>query len=82
MANVCDYSTMIHYNSGKFNRRYKIKLESNILKIDKEIIEDEIILKSFVDEFYESFITTNDLILYRVYGRFKRKNKERVLELN
>lgn len=78
MANVCDYSTMKHYNSGEFNRKYKTKLEGNIVKINKEIIEDETILKSFMNESYETYVTINNLVLYRVYGRFKRKNQEKI----
>lgn len=78
MANVCDYNTMTHYKPGEFNSRYKTKLEGNIVKTKKEEIKNEVILNSFKDKFYETFITTNNLILYRVYGRFKRKNNDKI----
>lgn len=78
MANVCDYSTMTHYNPGEFNSKYKTQLDGNIVKVDKEVITSKEVLGSFKDDFYETFVTTNDLILYRVYGRFKRKTSEKI----
>lgn len=76
MANVCDYSSMTHYNPGEFNCKYKTKLEGCVTKTNKEVIEDKTVLDSFKNGFYETFITTSDLILYRVYGRFKCRDKE------
>ena len=33
MANVCDYSTMTHYNPGEFNFKYKTKLEDKVKEL-------------------------------------------------
>lgn len=56
------------FKSGKTNQRYKTVLnESNVNEIGKQELPEDIV-KSFKNGEYKSYITNDDIILYRVYG--------------
>lgn len=66
----CDYDVLTHYSSGTLNSKYKTDLTGKLQVIDK-IIYDETITGSFKNGEYNSYITLDDLILYRIFGQFK-----------
>lgn len=78
MANVCDYNSMTHYEPGSFNRPYRTKLTGNLQITEKDTITDPEILNSFKDQYYETYLTLKDLVFYRVFGRFQRRNSDEV----
>lgn len=54
--------------SGSTNQKYKTVLdENNVKKIKKQFLPDNIV-ESFKDRKYDTYVTTNDIVLYRVYG--------------
>lgn len=56
------------FKSGQTNQKYKTVLnESNVIETEKQELP-ETIIKSFKNEEYKSYITIDDIILYRVYG--------------
>lgn len=56
------------FKSGSVNQKYKTILnENNIKEIDKVSL-DKHISKSFKNGDYKTYITTADIVLYRVYG--------------
>lgn len=78
MANVCDYNSLTHYEPGLFNRPYRTKLTGNLQITEKDTITDPEILNSFKDQYYETYLTLKDLVFYRVFGRFQRRNGNKV----
>lgn len=56
------------FESGSSNRKYKTILDSNnTIEIEKQPLGDNIV-KSFKDGQYRTCITTDEIVLYRVYG--------------
>lgn len=56
------------FKSGSTNRKYKTILdENNLILVDKEQLSDDI-KGSFKDGEYNTYKTTQEIILYRVYG--------------
>lgn len=56
------------FKSGQTNQKYKTVLnESNLIEIEKQELPENIV-KSFKSGEYKSYITNDDIILYRVYG--------------
>ena len=72
----CDYDALTTYESGSFCSQYRTDLTGKIerTKLDKIKAPDD--LNSFLNQAYESYITTAPLILYRVFGRFIRDSGE------
>ncbi|MBQ8625836.1 MAG: hypothetical protein IJ419_06730 [Agathobacter sp.] len=71
--NVCDYDEMILYKSGEFNCKYKTNLDGKLKSVERQTLskEEE---KSFLDAKYETYETLEDVILYRVFGKYIGKN--------
>lgn len=69
---------MTHYEPGSFNRPYRTKLTGNLQITEKDSITDPEILNSFKDQYYETYLTLKDLVFYRVFGRFQRRNSDEV----
>lgn len=67
----CDYDVLTHYSSGMLNSKYKTDLTGKLQEIDKIIYNDESIISGFKNGEYNSYITLDDLILYRIFGQFK-----------
>ena len=56
------------FKSGQTNQKYKTVLNRlNVIETEKQELP-ETIIKSFKNEEYKSYITIDDIILYRVYG--------------
>lgn len=56
------------FESGSSNRKYKTILDSNnTIEIEKQPLGDNIV-KSFKDGRYRTCMTTDEIVLYRVYG--------------
>lgn len=56
------------FNSGSSNQKYKTILDSNnTIEIEQQPLDDDIV-KNFKDGQYRTCITTNEIVLYRVYG--------------
>ncbi len=74
---LCDYDVLTHYSSGMLNSKYKTDLTGKLRKIDK-IKYDETITSSFKNGEYNSYITLDDLILYRIFGQFKSNISDKI----
>ncbi len=67
----CDYDAIVHYDAGEFNKNFKSILTGNIIEINKEKINSDNIVNSFLNCEYKTYKTTSPIILYRVFGAFK-----------
>ncbi|MCH5193367.1 MAG: hypothetical protein J1F11_05345 [Oscillospiraceae bacterium] len=69
----CDYDVLSHYPSGALNSKYKTDLDGKLKEINKIEYSNSSITDSFKNGIYKSYITLDDLILYRVFGLLKNK---------
>ncbi len=60
--------------SGTTNQKYKTVLKGKIVETEKDILP-EWLASSFKDSIYSTYITTDNIILYRTYGRGYSEDK-------
>lgn len=77
MPFCCDYDALTFYKSGEFNTKYKTVLTGKVREIEKEIL-DEQETESFLNGKYRTYITTEEIVLYRIFGEYKSKIEESV----
>ena len=72
MKNCCDYDAIIHYEPGAFSRHYKTDLKGKLLEttLDRSLCKDDI--DSFKEGYYRTFRTVAPIVLYRLYGMYKK----------
>lgn len=68
----CDYDALTTYEPGSFCSQYRTDLTGKIERTDMAAITDPKDLKSFLNQSYESYVTTAPLILYRAFGAVKK----------
>ena len=62
------------FESGSTNQKYKTDLTGKVREIKKDTLSDEVV-SSFLNGEYKTYITIDEIILYRTYGRGYSKNK-------
>lgn len=62
------------FKSGSTNQKYKTDLIGKVREIEKDTLPDGIV-SSFKDGIYRTYITTEEIYLYRTYGRGYSENK-------
>ena len=62
----CDYDALTTYEPGSFCSQYRTDLTGKIERTDMAAITDPKDLKSFLNQSYESYVTTAPLILARL----------------
>lgn len=72
-VNACDYDQMTLYKSGEFNSKYKTDLKGKLKRKNKQILPDSV-AETFLNSYYETCETLEDIILYRVFGKYIGKN--------
>ena len=72
-VNACDYDQIVLYKSGEFNCKYKTNLSGKLKQVEKQELPDTI-KKSFLDSKYGTYETIEDIILYRVFGKYIGRN--------
>lgn len=72
----CDYDALTTYEPGSFCSQYRTELTGKIERTKLDEIEDTDDLNSFLNQSYESYITTAPLILYRAFGVVKKDSGE------
>lgn len=65
-----DYDSLKIYDPGNFNKQFKTILTDKIEILEKMPLPSEVV-DSFLNGDYSTCKTTQELYLYRVYGRFK-----------
>ena len=76
----CDYDALTTYEPGSFCSQHRTDLTGRIERVNLNAITDMDDLNSFLNQSYESYITTAPLILYRAFGVVRRipvKSRER-----
>lgn len=76
----CDYDTMQHYKSGSFAVQYKTSLVGKLEEIETQKLENWL-KSSFYNGKYCTYITLDDLVLYRIFGRYSMKIKDNLYGL-
>lgn len=75
--NFCDYDALSTYPTGSFSFKHKTNLDGKVIKTNKSTSFSNEIVKSFLNSEYFTYITLDDIILYRVFGSFKNDIKDK-----
>lgn len=62
------------FESGSTNQKYKTDLTGKVREIKKDTLSDEVV-SSFLNGEYKTYITIDEIILYRTYGEDTAKIK-------
>lgn len=68
--NCCDYDGIFHYQPGEFSVKYKTDLSGKLSETDPDPTLSDLDIKSFKDCRYQTCITLEPIVLYRIYGRY------------
>ena len=68
----CDYDALTTYEPGSFCSQHRTDLTGRIERVNLNAITDMDDLNSFLNQSYESYITTAPPILYRAFGAVKK----------
>lgn len=71
MVRYCDYDAIVHYQPGEFASRYAEKLEGKLKLVEREKLQVEQI-KTFLDGKYETYISCEPIVMYRLYGKYQK----------
>lgn len=71
--NCCDYDAIMHYPSGAFSERYKTIITDSVLEIDRDNTLTMEQKESFQNCEYKTYEIIKPVILYRLYGRYRKK---------
>lgn len=66
----CDYDAISLYQPGEFNCHYKTILDGKVCEIEREQLAEQDV-HSFLNDEHKTYITTGELILYRIFGLYK-----------
>lgn len=62
------------FASGSTNQKYKTDLTGKVREIKKDTLPDEVV-SSFINSDYKTYITIDEIVLYRTFGRGYSKNR-------
>ena len=66
----CDYDAISLYQPGEFNCHYKTSLDGKVREIERELLAEQDV-HSFLNDEYKTYMTTEELVLYRIFGLYK-----------
>lgn len=75
MKNCCDYDAIVHYQSGQFSAMYKTDLTGKLKKIELDHSLSQNDINSFKDGYYNTYITQEPIVLYRIYGQYQKNSQ-------
>ena len=73
--NCCDYDAIIHCSPRAFCKKHKTSLAAILRPAPNEITLNDGLAKTFANKNYQSFYTTEDCVLYRVFGQISKSNR-------
>lgn len=71
MTWYCDYDAIVHYQPGEFASKFAENLKEKLERTEREELEVWQI-ESFLDGRYETFITCEAIVMYRLYGKYQK----------
>ena len=69
----CDYSKIILYEAGDFNKRYKTDIWSKVRILPFVEIENAGVRRSFLNSAYKLVEALEPIVLYRTFGKYAGK---------
>ena len=71
MKRYCDYDAIIHYAPGAFASCFADDLNGKLELVERDILEDWV-RESFLDGRYETCISREPIVMYRLYGKYQK----------
>lgn len=71
MKYCCDYDSIVHYEAGTFAARFADDMEGKLIPVERERLESWE-AESFLGGKYETYISQAPIVMYRLYGKYKK----------
>lgn len=77
MKRYCDYDAIVHYKEGTFASRFADDMEGKLELVERDKLKTQD-AESFLDEKYETYVSREPIVMYRLYGKYKREEAQPV----
>ena len=77
MKYCCDYDTIVHYEAGTFASRFADDMKGKLVPAEKDKLEPWEV-ESYLDGKYETYISREPIVMYLLYGKYKKDEDEPV----
>ena len=77
MKRYCDYDAIVHYQAGTFASRFADRMDGKLEKVERDELNAQE-ADSFLDGKYETYISREPIVMYRLYGKYQRKEAQPV----
>lgn len=71
MKRYCDYDAIVHYKAGEFASRHADSLKGKLELVERDELEPWE-AESFLDGKYETFLSREPIVMYRLYGKYQQ----------
>lgn len=77
MKRYCDYDAIVHYKEGTFASQFADDMKGKLENVERDVLEPWE-TESFLDGKYETYISREPIVMYRLYGKYKREEAQPV----
>ena len=77
MKRYCDYDAIVHYKEGTFASQFADDMEGKLESVGQDVLEPWE-TESFLDGKYETYISREPIVMYRLYGKYKKEEAQPV----
>ncbi len=68
----CDYDSIVHYKAGEFASRFADDMKGKLELAEREQLKSWEV-ESFLDGKYETYISREPIVMYRLYGKYLKE---------
>lgn len=77
MKRYCDYDAIVHYKEGTFASQFADDMKGKLEPVERDVLEPWE-TESFLDGKYETYISREPIVMYRLYGKYKKEEAQPV----
>lgn len=77
MKRYCDYDAIVHYKEGTFASRFADDMKGKLELVERDKLNTQD-AESFLDGKYETYITREPIVMYRLYGKYQKEDAQPV----
>lgn len=77
MKRYCDYDAIVHYKAGEFAPQYADAMTGKLIPVERDKLKTQD-AESFLDGKYETYISREPIVAYRLYGKYKKEEAQPV----
>ena len=77
MKRYCDHDAIVHYEAGEFAPQHADDMTGKLIPVEQDKLEPWE-AESFLDGKYETYISQEPIVMYRLYGKYKKEEAQPV----